>query len=109
MCHEATSGATIKAYVNVTDGMPGFNDALANVGPLSISIDAEPESLYYYKSGYYYSDECKGGVDDLDHTVLAVGTVMHGADKYTIVKNSWSTHWGMDGHARGVFSSSAVL
>lgn len=97
-CHEAAAGAKIKGYVNVTDGMAGFNDALANVGPLSISIDATPNSFYYYKSGYYYADDCKSGANDLDHTVLAVGTIMDGDQKYTIVKNSWSTHWGMDGY-----------
>ena len=97
-CHSATAGAAIAGYVNVTDGLAGFNDALANVGPLSISIDATPNSFYYYKSGFYYADECKSGLDDLDHTVLAVGTVVHGGQKYTIVKNSWSTHWGDEGY-----------
>ncbi|KAH8070501.1 transferase [Aureococcus anophagefferens] len=89
-CHAADGfHAKITGYVNVT-GLPAFNDALANVGPLSISIDATPEDFYYYKSGFYYSDDCKGGVDDLDHTVLAVGVKVHGDQRYTIVKNSWS-------------------
>ncbi|KAH8052929.1 transferase [Aureococcus anophagefferens] len=97
-CHAADGfHAKITGYVNVT-GLPAFNDALANVGPLSISIDATPEDFYYYKSGFYYSDDCKGGVDDLDHTVLAVGVKVHGDQRYTIVKNSWSTHWGDGGY-----------
>lgn len=97
-CHAADGfHAKITGYVNVT-GLPAFNDALANVGPLSISIDATPEDFYYYKSGFYYSDDCKGGVDDLDHTVLAVGVKVHGDQRYTIVKNSWSTHWGDAGY-----------
>ena len=66
-------GATITGYVNITDGLDGLNDALANVGPISVSIDASPDSFYFYQGGLYYSDDCHSGMDDLDHTVLAVG------------------------------------
>ncbi|KAH8064162.1 transferase [Aureococcus anophagefferens] len=96
-CHAADGfHAKITGYVNVT-GLPAFNDALANVGPLSISIDATPEDFYYYKSGFYYSDDCKGA-STTSTTVLAVGVKVHGDQRYTIVKNSWSTHWGDAGY-----------
>jgi len=81
-----------------------LNDALANVGPISVSIDASPDSFYYYSGGWYTglssdgTQECKNTVDDLDHTVLAVGYKLGPDGKlYSIVKNSWSTYWGDEG------------
>ena len=102
-CHFSDSdvvvGGQISGYVNVTEGsVDDMNDALANVGPLSVSIDASPDSFYYYAGGYYSNAECKNGVDDLDHTVLAVGYVEGPDGLYTIVKNSWSTYWGDEGY-----------
>jgi C1A family cysteine protease len=102
-CHftdpDVTVGAKLKGYANVTEGdVHAMNDALVNVGPLSVSIDASPDSFYYYSGGYYSNPECKNGVDDLDHTVLAVGfTKGKDGKMYSIVKNSWSTHWGDQG------------
>ena len=37
-------------------------------------------------------------MDDLDHTVLAVGYTEGPDGLYTIVKNSWSTYWGDEGY-----------
>jgi C1A family cysteine protease len=68
-----TVGAQITGYVNITDGLDGLNDALATIGPISVSIDAEPNSFYFYQGGLYYDADCLSGMDDLDHTVLAVG------------------------------------
>jgi len=89
---------TITGYANVTGGVSDLNDALVSVGPISVSIDATPDSFYFYAGGYYYNRECKSGIDDLDHTVLAVGYETYDGQIYTLVKNSWSVHWGMDGY-----------
>ena len=84
--------------MNITDGLPGLNDALQGVGPISVSIDATPDDFYFYMGGLYYSEECHSGMDDLDHTVLAVGYVTEADGQvYTIIKNSWSDHWGDEG------------
>lgn len=94
--------ASIQSYVNITEGcVDCLMDALASVGPISVSIDASHPGLSFYTSGVYSDPECKNGVDDLDHSVLAVGygTDPEGGD-YWIIKNSWSTYWGDQGYIR---------
>ncbi|KDO29683.1 hypothetical protein SPRG_05635 [Saprolegnia parasitica CBS 223.65] len=100
-CHFNASRAVapIASFVNVS-GVPALNDALVNVGPLSVSIDAALPSFYFYAGGYYNDIECKSGLDDLDHSVLAVGYTTYNGEKYTLVKNSWSTHWGEKGYIK---------
>lgn len=96
----STVGARVSGYANVTDGVPGLNDALVNVGPISVSIDASPNSFYFYLGGLYDDPACQSGMGDLDHTVLAVGFATDPASGqvYSIVKNSWSSHWGDQGY-----------
>ncbi len=92
-------GTTIKGYANTTWGdVDSLNDALAYVGPVSVSINANPDSFYFYTGGLYDDPECGGDERDLDHIVLAVGYVTVDGEKYTILKNSWSTNWGDEGY-----------
>ena len=97
-----------EAWNNVTTPLPtltaAFRDAVATVGPLSVSVDAGPNALptaqhdfYFYSSGLYYNPSCASGFDQLDHTVLAVGYEQVGEETYTIIRNSWSEHWGTEG------------
>ena len=44
-----------------------------SVGPVSISIDASHPGLSFYTGGVYYDPACKSDLNDLDHSVLAVG------------------------------------
>jgi len=104
VCHFAIEGsnvptaAFITSYLNITTGdMHSLNDALAFEGPLSVSLNT-PDSLYFYSHGLYYNSDCLSGEDDLDHTVLAVGYITVDGERYTIIKNSWSTNWGEDGY-----------
>jgi len=93
---------SLNSYINVTSGDENaLMDALASVGPISISIDASHPGLSFYSSGVYNDPACKNGPDDLDHSVLAVGygTDAQGGD-YWIVKNSWSTYWGDQGYIK---------
>ena len=49
--------------------------ALAEAGPVSVSIDATPLSFYYYESGVYDAPatECKNQLGKADHIVMLVG------------------------------------
>jgi len=92
----------ITGYVNVTEqSEPALLDALANIGPISVAIDASLKSFSFYSTGVYYDAACMSDPNDLDHSVLAVGygTDETGAD-YWLVKNSWSTHWGDNGYVK---------
>ncbi|XP_059099452.1 digestive cysteine proteinase 2-like [Tigriopus californicus] len=89
----------ISGYVNVTSGdNEALRVALAKHGPISVSIDASHKSLSFYSSGVYYEPKCTSVEEGLDHSVLAVGYGEMNGEKYWLIKNSWSTHWGNDGY-----------
>jgi cathepsin F len=77
---------------------------LANVGPLSILVNADP--LQSYKSGIYTpGSDSDCDPKDLDHAVLLVGYGTESGKDFWIVKNSWGSSWGEKGYfriARGV-------
>jgi len=72
-------------------------EAVANHGPLIISVDAS--SWSFYESGVF--DGCNQTNPDIDHAVQLVG---YGVDPalgdYYLVRNSWSPLWGEKGYIR---------
>eukprot|EP01118_Nematostelium_gracile_P006926 TRINITY_DN2243_c0_g1_i1.p1 TRINITY_DN2243_c0_g1~~TRINITY_DN2243_c0_g1_i1.p1 ORF type:complete len:389 (+),score=99.29 TRINITY_DN2243_c0_g1_i1:49-1167(+) len=92
------------AYVSVSDfkNLPTneydpIMNAVANIGPLAISVDASAWSAY--ESGVF--NGCNQTNPDLDHAVQLVG---YGTDAqygdYWLVRNSWNPTWGEDGYIR---------
>jgi len=71
--------------------------AVANNGPLAISVDASSWSSY--ESGVY--NGCNQTTPDIDHEVQLVG---YGTDPnlgdYWLVRNSWTSLWGERGYIR---------
>eukprot|EP00931_Biecheleriopsis_adriatica_P087337 TRINITY_DN61826_c0_g1_i1.p1 TRINITY_DN61826_c0_g1~~TRINITY_DN61826_c0_g1_i1.p1 ORF type:complete len:652 (-),score=99.52 TRINITY_DN61826_c0_g1_i1:175-2130(-) len=100
------TGSTIRSCWTVVapkghDPAPITRRALASVGPLAVSINADLPDFYYYASGVYDNPKCKGGVGDLNHVVVLVGYgKTEGGEQYWIIKNSWSSHWGEGGFGR---------
>jgi len=90
-------GATLVSYQDIPTGNEtALTLAIQNVGPISVAIDASHQSFQYYTSGVYYDLFCSS--TKLDHGVTAVGYgTLSGKDFY-IVKNSWSSDWGMNGY-----------
>jgi len=99
-----TCKPAVKAFTNITSyvNLPPNQqqpilEALANIGPLAINVDAA--SWSGYRSGVF--DGCNQVTPDIDHVVQLVG---YGTDPthgdYWLVRNSWGTGYGEKGYIR---------
>ena len=90
-------GATVNSVVNISsNNYTALMNALANVGPISVAIDAEFD-FQFYKNGIFESSDCDNST--LNHAVTAVGYgISPNGKRYYIIKNSWGTDWGMNGY-----------
>ena len=100
-----TIGATISSYkVTPSGDEDALKAALAEVGPISIAIDASPFTFQLYKSGVFSSWFCSSNENSLNHGVLLVGygsqKTFFGTKDYWLVKNSWGKLWGDQGYIK---------
>lgn len=93
-------GVNVESSVNITaQNEHELKGAVGTVGPVSVAFQVSSD-FRFYKSGVYSSKQCKSGVTDVNHAVLAVGygTVMNTNQPFWIIKNSWGVTWGMSGY-----------
>jgi len=92
--------ATIDGYVRLdSNNATQLTAAIANVGPIAISLAASGFSFQLYGGGVLSGDGCGW---DIDHAVQAVG---YGYDTsvnmgFWLVRNSWGAGWGEAGYVR---------
>lgn len=86
-------------FVDVNPTEEDLQDAIKNVGPVSVAIDASNWGFQNFAGGVYYDPNCSS--TQLDHAALAVGygTNSYEGD-YWIIKNSWGQTWGENGYIR---------
>ncbi|XP_078322733.1 procathepsin L-like [Crassostrea virginica] len=92
--------AKVSGCVDVESGSEtALMTSVAEVGPVSVAIDASQPSFRSYQGGVY--DEPMCSPTRLDHGVLVVGYDTDSEKQdYWIVKNSWSEQWGENGYIK---------
>ncbi|XP_030397854.1 cathepsin S-like [Gopherus evgoodei] len=99
-CHynPVTQAATCSKFVELPyANEAALKDAVANIGPVSVIIDARQPSFFLYKSGIYDDPRCTG---DTNHAVLVIGYGALDGKDFWLVKNSWGVKFGDKGYIR---------
>ena len=94
--YDASKGVTKISDFKMIEANDGncLRGALEN-GPLTVGVASSSWHFKLYKFGAIRSHDCG---TDMDHMLLATGYGSYdGTVAYIQFKNSWGTHWGIDG------------
>jgi len=90
---------TLSSCQDLSSGDEGaLQNAIVQIGPISVAIDASHMSFQLYQDGVYYEPNCSAQF--LDHGVTAIGYGTDSGSDYWLVKNSWGTGWGSQGYIK---------
>jgi len=81
-------------------GQDSLMDALANVGPVTVSVSTFPSQGWTFYNGQTIYNDLLCNPLIPDHSVLAVGYDRSGPTPYWILKNQWSSFWGDKGYMK---------
>ncbi|KAL3285482.1 hypothetical protein HHI36_000014 [Cryptolaemus montrouzieri] len=95
-CEQRESVFRIRSYADIEHNEQSLQQAVSEIGPISIGIDATNE-LQNYASGILIDQTCS---QQVNHGVLVVGYGSEGGYDYWIIKNSWGDYWGESGYFR---------
>lgn len=94
----ANRAANCSGYAFVPEGDElALKAAVADIGPISVAIDASRPKFGFYRRGVYRDHSCTHNVN---HGVLAVGYGTEKGHDYWLVKNSWSVMYGDEGYIK---------
>jgi len=92
------AGLPVTNFTDIAQGdEKALQDALANVGPISVAVDA---TVFWqlYRGGVF--EPLTGCGTSLNHGVAVVGYGTDSGKNYWIVRNSWGSTWGESGYMR---------
>ena len=91
--------AKVTSYTTIESGSEDdLMDKVANVGPVSVCVDASHFSFQIYCGGVYNEPSCS--TTSLDHAVAVVGYGSEEGTPYWLVRNSWGPYWGSNGYIK---------
>ena len=91
-------GANLNGITDIKSGNESsLQSAVANVGPISVAIDAS-SAFHFYSSGVFDDSTCSDQRQSLNHGVTIVGYGTQNGKDYWLVKNSWDVTWGHRGY-----------
>lgn len=94
--NQTSNGVNIRDYVRIRPGdEEKMKEAIATLGPLACSMNANTITFAQYKDGIYDDDECNK--EEVNHSVVVVGYGSENGKDYWIIKNSYSENWGDNG------------
>ncbi len=98
----ATKQEKMTGYLDLSTTYAAIKQAIYDYGAVYVSMDADGDSLAYYKKGVFtYNDPA--GTNGRNHAVVLVGwndDPNDGLDDHWYMRNSWGANWGENGYIR---------
>ena len=89
--------ARVMGVVSVENDEQVLKDAVANVGPVAVSLDVASVYFQFYARGILNGVSCSS---EANHALTVIGYGAEEGQEFWLLKNSWGTGWGEDGYLR---------